>query len=156
MNPIPHVALTFEAAEALKMLPGSINKKGWVSELILDALPRQFPGIQLERPRADMNLLITLASPLSGMTREVIASHFARFPFLTVDTYRLVIQELLRRQASPEGLKNPEAAAYGLCKQIQAGKAILPATSSKPAANDGNEEQGSEDIPNDVLTPYAN
>ena len=63
------------------------------------------------------------STDLPGLTAEVIQSHLVRFPKVTPEAYRGIIEELKRRQASEEGLKNPEAAAYGLCKRIQSGHA---------------------------------
>lgn len=69
------------------------------------------------------------ASDLPGMTPEVIQSHLVRFPRVTPEAYKCIIEELRQRQQSDEGLKNPEAAAYGLCKRIQNGQ---PRTGSTP------------------------
>ena len=66
---------------------------------------------------------------LPGMTPEVIQSHLVRFPKVTPEAYKGIIEELRARQNSEEGLKNPEAAAYGLCKRIQNGQ---PRTGSAP------------------------
>lgn len=69
------------------------------------------------------------ASDLPGMTAEVIQSHLVRFPKVTPEAYKGIIEELRARQNSEEGLKNPEAAAYGLCKRIQNGQ---PRTATTP------------------------
>lgn len=67
------------------------------------------------------NEIAQLAADLPGMTAEVIQSHLVRFPKVTPEAYKGIIEELRLRQQSEEGLKNPEAAAYGLCKRIQNG-----------------------------------
>lgn len=99
------------------------------------------------------------AAALPGLTREVIASHLVRFPAVTPDRYREVIGELLRRQASPDGLKNAEAAAYGLCKQIQAGKAITkaspaPALAATAAPAAPTTTDNGDEVPAEFTAPY--
>ena len=74
----------------------------------------------LSTPRLPEDLLVQ-AADLPGMTAEVIKSHLVRFPKVTPELYKGIIEELRQRQQTEEGLKNPEAAAYGLCKRIQNG-----------------------------------
>ena len=69
------------------------------------------------------------------MSVQVIQSHLVRFPGVTPEKYKGIIDILHARQASPEGLKNPEAAAYGLCKRIQSGHADgIEAKKQEPTA----------------------
>ena len=98
--------------------------------------------------------LMELAADLPGMSLAVIQSHLVRFPKVTPEIYRRILERLNAQHA--EGtLKNPEAAAYGLCKLAQNGK--LPdgiiAAPPAPAAQEAAPQQTL--VPKQALMPFA-
>lgn len=95
--------------------------------------------------------LAQLSSDLPGLTAEVIQSHLVRFPKVTPEAYRGIIEELKRRQASEEGLKNPEASAYGLCKRIQSGHADVIEAAKKQEPTTTPSETDENGVPEDAF-----
>lgn len=80
------------------------------------------PDAEFDGLCGDADRLAANAIDLPGLSRDVILSHLVRFPKVSGDAYASIIEILRVRQHSSDGLKNPEAAAYGLCKQLQYGK----------------------------------
>lgn len=125
--------ITSEANEAMDLLIKQNNRlwnktalASYAINLIVEyyTIYHTLPAIGAKiQPTCQTIELTAQSSDLPGLTSEVIQSHLVRFPKVTPDDYRGIIKELRRRQASEEGLKNPEAAAYGLCKRIQYGQA---------------------------------
>ena len=96
--------------------------------------------------------LMTLASDLPGMSLAVIQSHLIRFPKVTPDLYKRILEHLNQQHAEGK-LKNPEAAAYGLCKLAQNGK--LPEGIIATPAPAAQEPAPQAIVPKEALMPFA-
>lgn len=88
---------------------------------------------------------------LPGMSLAVIQSHFIRFPKVTLSTYKQILAHLNQQHAEGK-LKNPEAAAYGLCKLAQNGKLPEGIISASPAAQ---KPAAQTIVPKEALMPFA-
>ena len=93
------------------------------------------------------------ATDLPGMSLAVIQSHLIRFPKVTPDLYKRILEHLNAQHAEGK-LKNPEAAAYGLCKLAQNGK-LPDGIIAVPPAPAAQEPAPQTIVPPEALMPFA-